>query len=518
MRKQKTEIQQNARERVAEISAFQFQLSAFLPWRALLLVLGIGVFYIATIREGHVWGDDHAAYIAHAKNIVEGRNYGDIGYVRSPSGINPQMYPPGYPLLLAPVYYFFGLDLTPMKMMNIGFFCAALFLFYLLIRKNGNRIALITVAVIGACPYFWDFKDTIASEFPFLALAYGALLVGQQAGGKNSNRRSQVFLGIAAGVLCGLAYATRNVGIVLPPAICMASFIATRKITPFAILTIVGFAGIAAGQKLLFDLQSDYLTPLLQILSVRTLLGSPWYYFKCLAVPWDNGYSDILQMLFYAVLVGFALYGAWLRCRQRWTSIEFFSLFYLALIVLFPWGGRRYLIPVMPVFVFYALVGMRALTERWFVASPVGSDSSAGTASKFAFALPVTITLAVLATFGLKYSTLPWRGISDGLRTPGFTELVEYLRQEPSSEAPVVFSKARLLALYTGTAVADGFTADNSQQVLDYYHRIGSSRFVVQQDGDEPANALLRNFVIAHPNKFTPEKQFGAFHIFKFTN
>lgn len=485
---------------------------------AILLVLGIGIFYIATIREGHVWGDDQGAHIAHAKNIVEGRNYGDIGYVRSPSCINPQMYPPGYPLLLAPVYHFFGLELTPMKVLNIGFFCAALFLFYLLIRKYGNRIALVTVAVIGACPYFWDFKDTIASEFPFLALAYGALLVGQQAGGKDRTRRSQVLLGLAAGVLCGLAYATRNVGIVLPPAICLANFVATRKITPFAMLTIVAFAGIAAGQKLLFDLQSDYLTPLLQILSVRTLLGSPWYYFKCLAVPWDNGYSDILQMLLYAVLVGFTLYGAWLRCRQRWTSIEFFSLFYLALIVLFPWGGRRYLIPVIPVFVFYALVGMRALATRWPATNPLESGFNAGTAGKFAFALPLAITLAVLTTFILKYSTLPWRTIPGGLRTPGFTELVEYLRQEPSSEAPVVFFKARLLALYTGIPVADGFTADTPQQVLDYYHRIGASRFIVQQGGTERGNAILVNFVLAHPNNFTLEKQLGAFHVFKFTN
>ena len=43
---------------------------------ALGLVCAIGIFYVATIRDGHVWGDDHAAYISHAKNIAEGKEYG----------------------------------------------------------------------------------------------------------------------------------------------------------------------------------------------------------------------------------------------------------------------------------------------------------------------------------------------------------------------------------------------------------------------------------------------------------
>ena len=484
---------------------------------AALLVCVIGVFYVATLREGHVWGDDQAAYIAHARNIAEGRSYGEIGYVRSPSSINPQMYPPGYPLLLAPVYHFSGPALTPMKVMNIGFFCAALFIFYLLVRDYGQPLALATVAVIGACPYFWDFKDTVASEFPFLALAYGALLVGHYAGIKDRRRRSQLLLGAAAGVLCGLAYATRNVALVLPPAICLANFVTTRRMTLFSVLTVIAFAGIAGCQKLLFDLQSDYLTPLLQILSVRTLMGSPWYYCKCLATPWDNGYSSAGQMLLYAALVAFALRGAWLRCRQPWTGVEFFSLFYLALIVLFPWGGRRYLIPVMPVFVLYALVGIRALAAPRAVAGLPESHANNRSGGKLAFVLPSTIALAVLATFVLKYSTLPWHAIPGGIRTPGFTELVAYLGQPRGGTAPVVFGKARLLALAAGIPAADGFKADTPRLELDYYQQIGASRFIVQQDGDEPANTLLRTFVTDHPGNFTPDKRIGTFHVLKFT-
>ena len=37
----------------------------------------ITAFHVATVREGHLWGDDFAMYIHHAQNIVEGRPYAE---------------------------------------------------------------------------------------------------------------------------------------------------------------------------------------------------------------------------------------------------------------------------------------------------------------------------------------------------------------------------------------------------------------------------------------------------------
>ena len=50
----------------------------------LALILAVGAFYIATIREGHLWGDDFAMYIHHAKNLASGNAYGDTGYIYNP--------------------------------------------------------------------------------------------------------------------------------------------------------------------------------------------------------------------------------------------------------------------------------------------------------------------------------------------------------------------------------------------------------------------------------------------------
>src|SRR6185503_5993709 len=84
-------------------------------------------------------------------------------------------------LLLAPLYHFYGPALTPMKVECIAFFCLALFFLYLLLRDHGDGVALLTVAIVGLCPYFWDFKDTLISDYPFLAFAYAALWAAGKA-------------------------------------------------------------------------------------------------------------------------------------------------------------------------------------------------------------------------------------------------------------------------------------------------------------------------------------------------
>src|SRR5687767_4240985 len=80
-----------------------------------LTILTIGVFYFATIRSGHAWGDDFAMYIRHAINLSNGTPYDETGVIRNPwNFLGPVAYPPVFPLLLAPVYKLWGVRLTVM--------------------------------------------------------------------------------------------------------------------------------------------------------------------------------------------------------------------------------------------------------------------------------------------------------------------------------------------------------------------------------------------------------------------
>src|SRR5262245_35441851 len=105
---------------ITEVEHIQTQPKAK-PERTLLWILliisAVGIFYLTTIRQGHAWGDDFSMYISHSRNIVEGRPYADTGYIYNPKKVvAPKTYPPVYPLILAPVYRLWGLNLTAMKM------------------------------------------------------------------------------------------------------------------------------------------------------------------------------------------------------------------------------------------------------------------------------------------------------------------------------------------------------------------------------------------------------------------
>ena len=78
------------------------------------LLVAIGTFHTATVRQGHLWADDFAMYVHHAQNLVEGRSYTDTGYIFASVVVGPKYYPPIFPILLAPIYRVSGLNLIPL--------------------------------------------------------------------------------------------------------------------------------------------------------------------------------------------------------------------------------------------------------------------------------------------------------------------------------------------------------------------------------------------------------------------
>jgi hypothetical protein len=87
----------------------------------------VGGIHLATLRDGQEW-NDFSLYVAHTRNIVEGRPYADTGYVYNPADpvLSPRTYPPIFPLLLVPVYLIWGMNLTAMKVWVVLLFMALL--------------------------------------------------------------------------------------------------------------------------------------------------------------------------------------------------------------------------------------------------------------------------------------------------------------------------------------------------------------------------------------------------------
>ena len=125
------------------------------PAAAILCVVGIGIFYLATIRDGHDWGDDFSMYIRHAQNIARGEPYAQTGYIYNPlnPAVGPRVYPPGFPLLLAPAVAAFGLELRPMKIVVVAFFIASLLVILASFRSVLPPSYLAALALIAANRY-----------------------------------------------------------------------------------------------------------------------------------------------------------------------------------------------------------------------------------------------------------------------------------------------------------------------------------------------------------------------------
>ena len=146
---------------------------------ALAVVLLVGLFHILTIRSGHDWADDFAQYVAHARNLAEGRPYGETGYIFNPSnqGVGPATYPPVFPLMLAPVWMVFGFSLVAMKVESILFFLFFLWLFWFTLRAEIRvRYRLTLLFLVGINPLFWNLKDRVTSDIPFLMWTYATLV------------------------------------------------------------------------------------------------------------------------------------------------------------------------------------------------------------------------------------------------------------------------------------------------------------------------------------------------------
>ena len=187
-----------------------------------IFLLGYVALGLATVTNGHVWGDDWAQYVLHARNIATGHPYADTGYVFNPDrpNVGPPSYPPGLPLLLAPIVAVFGINILAFKVVCFACILLALpFAYHLLATSVGKSAAFIAILLFALHPAVWGFGQSILSEPPFLLFSAMALWWGARP----IEREGTSFLAIGAGAVLGLllycSVISRSIGIALLPAL-----------------------------------------------------------------------------------------------------------------------------------------------------------------------------------------------------------------------------------------------------------------------------------------------------------
>lgn len=467
---------------------------------AIVVILAVGAFYFATIREGQPWGGDFAQYIHHAKNIVEGKNYGDIGYIYNPfhPSLAPRTYPPVFPLLLSPVYGWFGLNLAAMKAAIVLFFVAALFMIYLVFRDElPSPCGIAVVAALGFNPYLWLFKDEILSDIPFLFFVFLSLFVMKNARQVYERHRWQVLYGMLVGASVYLAYGTRSIGALLLPAFVLVEVIQKRRLSLVAVVTTLTFGLLAALQSAFLHSDSSYLDQLAR--DPGDFIYSVFYAMRfragALMLLWGDGYSTAGSWALIAVISFFAIVGYVSRIGKMRTILEIFPFLYVISVFLFPGVRTPYLIPLLPFLLFYSFVG------TWECRNFIGVELGRS--------LAVALVVIIFSSYAARYATLEFGPIHWGLTRDTTVALFDYVKTETSDEDVFIFSKPRVLTLFTGRPASVYHNPEDDEGLLDYFYQIDAKYVVVGPPSYDrlvlrPQHAAfsMEEYVASHADRF----------------
>lgn len=447
-------------------------------WAICVLILLIGGFFISTLRDGHNWGGDFSLYIHHAKNIVEGVDYFDTNLITNPSyvSLSPKGYPPILPLLIAPIYKWFGIDFTIMKIELILFFLAALFVIYTTFREDLNfKYLLAIIALTGLHPFFWALKDSLISELPFTFFLYMSIFLVYRYENSVISLKGALSA-IATGILIYLAYGTRTIGIVFIPSLVIYDLLKHRKLTGFTGITLLVFTLFFLLQKSILQTSGTYTQIVLTEFEPINLIYNFRNYLSAFTHLWYNGYERILLYPLSLFFLGLTIAGFLKRLFNRITVIEVFIVFYMAAAIIYPYdAGIRLLMPLLPIIFLYLFTGVKSIR---------GNRLSNSTFALIIIALIVTYTL----TYTKKHTEEGFLSIKENVTKKESVELFGYIKESTAKDAIFIFKKPRVLALFTGRHAsvyhksikyAKYRRGDKQEGMANYINRIKATHLIV---------------------------------------
>jgi len=468
----------------------------------ILVIMTIGIFYISTIRGGHYWGDDFSMYIHHAKNIVEGKPYRDTGYLFNPYAffVGPRSYPPIFPLLLTPVYAYFGINLNVTKAEIIIFFVLFLILMPLIFKDwFTSPFLILLILLVGVNPYFWDFKDNVLSDIPFLFFIYLTLfLISQYYQSPVSNKLKYVYI-LLISLFLFLSIGTRTVGFIIIPCLFIYDLLINKKPSKFAISIYSILLVFLVLEVILFPREGGYLEVF--SLSLKIIVLNIYGYTKLLTTILYNGYNYYLAIVLSLIVNLLSGWGYWVRIKKRVTICELFLPLYMCVLFVCPWNaGIRLLIPIIPLYFAYFLVGLCSLRTHIHFLGMKGFR-----------VLSVLLVAAIMVSYVARYTSFDFGPIKEGITKEESQQLFKYIRDNTQVDDIIVFWKPRALALFTGRRSSAYHRPEKMSELLIYFSNIGTTHVVVRRNDN-----FLIHLICTFPDHFQETFSNADFQVFRF--
>lgn len=344
--------------------------AATLLWLAVLLVPVVVLLVLRWDWAPSATSGDYAQYLSHARALVEGRPYGDIGYIYQPGAslIGPQDYPPGLPVTLAPLVALGGVHSPLVRLLMVT--CVVLFA-ALAAWRLAHHVEPWQAALGGAlAAYSLEASaGTVAamSDPGFAVLLWGTVLLVDKDGAWTWRRAAAVTaLGFGA-----MSY--RMAGVALVPGLALYALMHRRRLgaLPFAPPLVWAGAGalaLAAGlvripftERLLpsnFEL-GEHLSTFVRQYKVG-LFAAELYPFA------SNGANDAYHLVASVLLlVGLVV----LVRRARRTFMIALGAAYGLMLLVAPVAEARYAWPLYPILGTALVLGttivVAKLAARW---------------------------------------------------------------------------------------------------------------------------------------------------------
>ncbi len=431
-------------------------MKRLLHWSMPIIVVCSLLLQLALLTQGHNWGGDFSAYIMQAMSVVDG-NVDDFvlrnrfAMQMSSEAVGPVTYPWGFPLLLAPVYALAGLDVQVFKYLLV-----LVYQLFLLVLWFGfadrltryERLALL--AVFAFNPFLLKFANHILSDIPFLLCSTAALLmVDQLRQGRWS--AAAVRVGVITGLLMASATLMRTQGILLVPVFMLAVLLPQPQWR--VLWSGLASAGIMVllSWWLLSDGTSSYVEQAAAT-GVQTVLDNTVYYAVLMREFFTvSGRFEWLGLSVYLMTLPCVALGIWVERARSWL-FTVYALLTLALLLVWPYQqGLRFLFPLLPLYVYWGLVGLRWLTQRfllaaWFVPSILAA---------------LVLMFSSASTVSAAMNLIRGQPVPEGPYTALAQEMFAFVGQQTHADDVMVFRKPRVMRLMTGRDALMYRTADD---------------------------------------------------------
>jgi 4-amino-4-deoxy-L-arabinose transferase-like glycosyltransferase len=346
---------------------------------------------LADYRFSQVRGADNANYVLLARSMAEGQGFSDVHIPGHPPHTR---YPPLLPLLLSPVYYFFGYNFTMMRLLVVLAGIGSIYAVKLLFERESDGTTGVLVALMTVTNFYVLFyMREIMTEIPYMLFSLLALLWL----GRFSEERAFKPSATAAVVLVTAAYLTRSIGVTIYMAgLCLLLVklysgngerrLHAKKLLFFGVLAILPFLIWSLRSSLYADPAQSYFSIFFQgdYYNEESARAGVVTFFERFRYN-TNLYLDTLyrpfityvrfktlvptlvvhaSSLFFLAIV---LWGLFYRVWTKRGVSDFYLIIYLALLCVWPTYGTgdvmRYLVPVIPFLYFYFLIGVACMAR-----------------------------------------------------------------------------------------------------------------------------------------------------------